>query len=198
MIARLHALGIEVDEDGAGAALGGDCGNLLARIPGSGEGSLLLCAHLDTVPLAAPIEPVDPRRRLGERERGDPRRRQQGRGRDDADASPSGSPRAPARRGVELLFTVGEEVALQRRQGVRGRPAAQHARLHLRQRDAGRRRRRRLADLLPHHRRAARRRRARRACAPSSGRSAIVAAARAIAAMRARPPRRGDDREHRH
>jgi tripeptide aminopeptidase len=55
-----------VQEDGAGALTGSDCGNLLARI-GSGEApqqgddgrrSLLLCAHLDTVPLQAEIEPV--------------------------------------------------------------------------------------------------------------------------------------------
>jgi tripeptide aminopeptidase len=56
--AELTELGIEVVEDGAGAALGGDCGNLLARLPGAGEGSVLFCAHLDTVPATAPIEPV--------------------------------------------------------------------------------------------------------------------------------------------
>ncbi len=35
-----------------------DAANLLARIPGRGPASMLLCAHLDTVPPAAPIEPV--------------------------------------------------------------------------------------------------------------------------------------------
>ena len=55
---ELRSLGLEVVEDAAGAALGGDSGNLLARIPGSGERSILFCAHLDTVPLAAPVEPV--------------------------------------------------------------------------------------------------------------------------------------------
>jgi tripeptide aminopeptidase len=58
--AELRALGIEVHEDDAGAAAGSNCGNLLARVPG-GEGqrpSVLLCAHLDTVPLHAPLEPV--------------------------------------------------------------------------------------------------------------------------------------------
>jgi tripeptide aminopeptidase len=35
-----------------------EAGNLLARIPGRGERTLLLCAHLDTVHPAAPIEPV--------------------------------------------------------------------------------------------------------------------------------------------
>lgn len=64
VIAELRALGVDVHEDDAAAVLGGDCGNLLARIPAATEAgapaarSLLLCAHLDTVPLAAPVEPV--------------------------------------------------------------------------------------------------------------------------------------------
>jgi tripeptide aminopeptidase len=62
VIAELRALGVKVQEDGAGPLVGSDCGNLLARIPGSSPGgetqSVLLCAHLDTVPLDALIEPV--------------------------------------------------------------------------------------------------------------------------------------------
>ncbi|MEA2202376.1 MAG: tripeptide aminopeptidase [Solirubrobacteraceae bacterium] len=69
VIAELRALDVTVQEDDAGAVAGSDCGNLLARIPGgqapggsaweAGERpSLLLCAHLDTVPLQAKIEPV--------------------------------------------------------------------------------------------------------------------------------------------
>ena len=108
---RLQALGIEVDEDGAGAALGGDTGNLLARIPGSGEGHVLLCGHLDTVPVTGPIEPVvrdGAWESAGETILG-------------ADNKVAVATmlvlaerlaRAPARSGVELLFTVGEEVAL--------------------------------------------------------------------------------------
>jgi tripeptide aminopeptidase len=46
------------DEDDAGPAAGAECGNLLARIPGRSERSVLLCAHLDTVEQTAPIEPV--------------------------------------------------------------------------------------------------------------------------------------------
>jgi tripeptide aminopeptidase len=68
VIAELRPLGIPVHEDDAGTQLGTDCGNLLARIPardrGSASGdnaagarSVLLCAHLDTVPQQAPIEP---------------------------------------------------------------------------------------------------------------------------------------------
>ena len=57
--AQLRGIGLEVSEDGAGAEAGSDAGNLLARIPGAdGSGSILLCAHLDTVPLAGPVEPV--------------------------------------------------------------------------------------------------------------------------------------------
>lgn len=57
--AELTALGLEVAEDGAGKAIGGDTGNLLVRIPGRGERSILLCAHLDTVDdHGTPIVPV--------------------------------------------------------------------------------------------------------------------------------------------
>ena len=56
--ADLRALGLEVHEDASRSETGSDSGNLLARIappPGS-DRSILLCAHLDTVPLAAPVE----------------------------------------------------------------------------------------------------------------------------------------------
>jgi tripeptide aminopeptidase len=56
--AELGRIGLEVEQDGAGPAAGSDAGNLLARIPGASADSVLLCAHLDTVPLAAPVEPV--------------------------------------------------------------------------------------------------------------------------------------------
>ena len=56
--AELDGMGIGVEEDEAGAEVGSDAGNLLARVPGSGPQSILICAHLDTVPLAAPVEPV--------------------------------------------------------------------------------------------------------------------------------------------
>jgi tripeptide aminopeptidase len=51
--AELRGLRLTVEED--------EAGNLLARVPsanGGTEGGLLLCAHLDTVPLTGPIEPV--------------------------------------------------------------------------------------------------------------------------------------------
>jgi tripeptide aminopeptidase len=109
--AELRGLGLAVAEDDAGAAIGGDCGNLLVRIPGAGERSLLFCAHLDTVPAVAPIEPIV---RDG--------------GWENANEAILGADNkvavammlalahrltaAPSAVGVELLFTVGEELAL--------------------------------------------------------------------------------------
>ncbi|HEV3283648.1 MAG TPA: M20/M25/M40 family metallo-hydrolase [Solirubrobacteraceae bacterium] len=68
VIAELAALDVPVREDGSGALVGSDCGNLHAYVPAGSGGedapvqdrrpSLLLCAHLDTVPLQAPVEPV--------------------------------------------------------------------------------------------------------------------------------------------
>ncbi len=55
---ELGAIGVDVGEDGVAADVGAQCGNLLARIPGRGERTILLCAHLDTVPEAGVIEPV--------------------------------------------------------------------------------------------------------------------------------------------
>ena len=57
--AELRAAGLEVKEDASAAATGSDAGNLLSRVPGpAGARTILLCAHLDTVPLAAPVEVV--------------------------------------------------------------------------------------------------------------------------------------------
>jgi tripeptide aminopeptidase len=58
---ELEAMGLQVTEDTSGPGAGADAGNLTARIPGAGgpDGpSILFCAHMDTVPLAAPVEPV--------------------------------------------------------------------------------------------------------------------------------------------
>lgn len=47
---HLADLGFTVTEDQAGAQIGGNCGNLIARLPGSlALEPLLFCAHLDTV-----------------------------------------------------------------------------------------------------------------------------------------------------
>jgi tripeptide aminopeptidase len=70
VIAELRALDVDVHEDRAGELTGSDCGNLHAKVAagpapegaqagaGGKRPSLLLCAHLDTVPLQAPVEPV--------------------------------------------------------------------------------------------------------------------------------------------
>lgn len=55
---ELRRMGLDVEEDGAAAETGAECGNLLARIPGRGARTILLCAHLDTVPEPGTIEPV--------------------------------------------------------------------------------------------------------------------------------------------
>ena len=53
----IDAIGLEVAEDESAAETGADAGNLYARIPGpEGAPTILFCAHLDTVPLTAPIE----------------------------------------------------------------------------------------------------------------------------------------------
>jgi tripeptide aminopeptidase len=57
--ASLGELGLDVEEDGSGAETGSDSGNLIARIPGPQDArTIMLCAHLDTVPLEGPIEVV--------------------------------------------------------------------------------------------------------------------------------------------
>jgi tripeptide aminopeptidase len=55
----LRELGLESDEDDAGAAIGSTMGNIYARIEATAEGTpLFFCAHLDTVPPSGPLEPV--------------------------------------------------------------------------------------------------------------------------------------------
>lgn len=56
---RLQALGLEVEEDDAGAALKGNAGNLIVRLPGDVNlPPLLFCAHMDTVEPARGKHPV--------------------------------------------------------------------------------------------------------------------------------------------
>ena len=164
---------------------GANSGNLLARIPGAGTDSVLLCAHIDTVPPLAPIEPVVADGVLAERERRDPRRRQQGGGRGRASSSSAGSRAAPEPPpvGLEVLFTVSEE------NGLRGAKAFDTGRLrsgfgyvfdHASP----------IGDVIlasPTYDRIIAEFRGRAAHAgirPEDGRSAIAAAARAIASMR--------------
>src|SRR4029079_6096654 len=59
LAAELRALGLEgVEDDAAGPAEAG-AGNLIARSPGTGEGWVMFCAHVDTVPHRRQIEVVE-------------------------------------------------------------------------------------------------------------------------------------------
>ncbi|MDX6632184.1 MAG: tripeptide aminopeptidase [Solirubrobacterales bacterium] len=109
--AELRGLGLDVEEDDAGERIPAGAGNLLARIPGSGEGWLMLCAHIDTVPHEEPIAV----------ELSDGVFRSRGEtilGADNKAAVTvllelaARHARDPAPVGLELLFTVAEEDAL--------------------------------------------------------------------------------------
>jgi tripeptide aminopeptidase len=55
----LRDCALEVDEDDAGAKIGATAGNLYTRLEATAPGTpIFLCAHLDTVPPTARIEPV--------------------------------------------------------------------------------------------------------------------------------------------
>src|SRR5689334_8011351 len=54
---ELEGLGLSVDEDDTAAETGAACGNLFARIGGAdAQRTVMLCAHVDTVPVADRIE----------------------------------------------------------------------------------------------------------------------------------------------
>ena len=106
LTADLRDLGLEVDEDAAG--------NLLARIPaGEDAPNVLLCAHMDTVPLDGPVEVVSDNGLLTNRHEAI-----LGADNKAAIATIIGAARRIVRggksgAGVELLFTTGEEQALE-------------------------------------------------------------------------------------
>ena len=56
VLAELRSLDIEVSEDEAAGPARAGAGNLIARVPGSGDGYVAYFAHLDTVPHGAPVE----------------------------------------------------------------------------------------------------------------------------------------------
>jgi tripeptide aminopeptidase len=54
---ELRGLGLDVEEDDTAAETGAGAGNVLARLPGPDDApTIMLCAHLDTVPLAGPVQ----------------------------------------------------------------------------------------------------------------------------------------------
>jgi tripeptide aminopeptidase len=111
---ELRGLGVEVEEDDTASSTGADAGNLLARVPGPDSApTVLLCAHMDTVPLDGPVEVVSQDGLLTNRHEAIL-------GADNKAAIVTivgavrrllraGSPPA----GIELLFTTGEEQALE-------------------------------------------------------------------------------------
>src|SRR3954451_8710888 len=58
VLQELRVLGVDVAEDGSAQPAHAAAGNLIARIPGTGEGWVSFFAHLDTVPHEGPIEVV--------------------------------------------------------------------------------------------------------------------------------------------
>ena len=197
---ELRALGLAVEEDEPAATPAGDARQpARAGIAGGGRErrSVLLCAHLDTVPHEGPVEPVlvDG----GWESAGDTILGADNKAAVAVCCSPPGAPRVESRRrsGVELLFTVERGDGAGRRQGVRRLPAAQP-----RSATSSTTRRRSARSSWPRRpttawRPSFRGRAAHAGIRPEDGRSAIVAAARAIAAMPPRPPRRGDHGERR-
>src|SRR5438309_2568602 len=124
----LRELGLTVDEDDAGAAVGSTIGNLYCRVEPQGNGGtpIFLCAHLDTVPPEGTLEPVieDGVVRnaggtiLGADNKSAVAAMLDGMRRVLAENRPHG--------GIELLFTPKEEV------GLLGAAAFDHRRLHAR------------------------------------------------------------------
>jgi tripeptide aminopeptidase len=181
---ELRALGIAVEEDGSAAETGSDAGNLLARLPGSEPGAktVLLCAHMDTVPLAAPVEVVCENGFLENRHEAIL-------GADDkvAVAAMLGVARRlarePARASVELLFTTCEERALAGAKAFdRTRLRAEHGFVFDHASPVGE-----LILAAPTYYRIEACFRGQAAHAglnPEGGRSAVVAAARALARLR--------------
>ena len=106
LTADLRGLGLDVEEDAAG--------NLLARVTAAEDApTVLLCAHMDTVPLDGPVEVVSENGLLTNRHEAI-----LGADNKAAIATIMGAARRILRgekpgAGVELLFTTGEEQALQ-------------------------------------------------------------------------------------
>jgi tripeptide aminopeptidase len=59
VIAELRSLGADVVEDAAAGRAGAGAGNVVARIPGRTDRWLMLCAHIDTVPVSGEVRVVE-------------------------------------------------------------------------------------------------------------------------------------------
>jgi tripeptide aminopeptidase len=116
--AELRVLGLEVEEDDAAGPAEAGSGNLIARLPGSGDRWLMFCAHMDTVPHRGQVEVLDDEgvfRSRGETILGADNKAAVAVFMELA-ARAAGAGERPAV-GIELLFTVAEE------QGLRGAKA---------------------------------------------------------------------------
>ena len=181
--AYMRDLGLEVDEDDAGAADRLERGEPLraGRADGRAGTPLFLCAHLDTVPPEAAIEPVveDGVIRnaagtiLGADNKAAVAVMLEATRRVLAENRPHG--------GIELLFTPKEEVGLARRRGLRPRAARRPDRLRLRPGGADRRGDPRRAVRALDGGAASTGAPRTPGMYPEEGRSAIAAAAKAIA-----------------
>lgn len=125
LAAELRGMGLEVAEDDAAEAAQAGAGNLIARSPGTGEGWLMFCAHVDTVPHRGRIEVVNDEGVF--RSRGDTIL-----GADNKAAVAvfmeliARHVERPAAVGIELVLTVAEE------QGLRGAKAFETSQLRSR------------------------------------------------------------------
>ena len=183
-----------VDRGRERAETGADAGNLYARIPGpEGAPTVLFCAHLDTVPLTAPIEVEEAEGRYANRYEAI-----LGADNKAAVAAFLGVARRFAggarRSGIEFLFTTCEELALAGAKAFdRGRLRADFGFVFDHASPIGE-----LIVAAPTYFRIEAEFHGRAAHAgirPEDGRSAIVAAANALDADGARPARRRDHRE---
>ncbi len=57
---KLASVGLGVTDDGAGQRLGGDCGNLICKVPATADGFpvIMLNTHIDTVGEDTGIQPI--------------------------------------------------------------------------------------------------------------------------------------------
>jgi tripeptide aminopeptidase len=111
LVRDLAEIGVVLEEDDSAEETGSNAGNLLGRIPGPPDSpTLMLCAHMDTVPITTPVKVVDRDGRL----------ENEGEGILGADNKAAVAVIVEALRrvgsappvGIEILFTTCEELSL--------------------------------------------------------------------------------------